>query len=419
VNAVPDDAMAPGGENHDGGNLDATPSDDAAARAPMPSVRAIATAVPRHRIDRAEWMRLAATLGDPRAPRALLERLAERTAIDARGCAAFDPSHAPLFVESLADRRPGTAARMARWSEAARPLAVHAAREALSAARLDAARVTHVVTASCTGFEAPGVDLAVFEALGIPRGCRRVHIGFMGCHAAINALAVARDAARSDPAACVLVVCVEVSSVHFHGSARPDQIVADALFADGAAAFVVLGADAASAHDAARTAVADTPARADADSSACACDLRLEGAHSVVLPDSRDDMRWQIGDHGFEMTLGARVPEILRGAVGPWVRRTLESAHSLGLDAVRSWAIHPGGPRVLDSVLEGLALPPSAGDDSRAVLREHGNMSSATIGFILARLARAPEPGPIAALAFGPGLVGELLVLRRASPVFR
>ena len=372
-----------------------------------PALHAIATATPGYALSRESWLARAARFGDPRASRALLERLAERTEIDARGCAAFDPALPDLFARPLSESRPGTAERLRRWSHAARELAARASREALAKARLEACSITHVATASCTGFEAPGIDLHLVETLGVPRACRRTNIGFMGCHAAVNALASARDAARSDPHARILVVCVEVSSVHFHGSARSDQMVADALFADGAAAFVVLGGIAEREARAARVEAGS----ASGDEGATA-PPRLVATHSTLLPESAQEMRWEIGDHGFEMTLGARIPEILERSVGPWVRTTLAERHGLSPESVGAWAIHPGGPRVIDSVLASLGLPTGAGDTSRAVLRAHGNMSSATLGFILARLHAERRARPWIALAFGPGLVGEMLVVR-------
>jgi predicted naringenin-chalcone synthase len=131
----------------------------------------------------------------------------------------------------------------------------------------------------------------------------------------------------------------------------------------------------------------------------------------MLIPGTADEMRWTVGDHGFEMTLGAGVPDILRERVGPWVRAAL-AEHGLDGGAVGGWAIHPGGPRVLDAVTASLTLPAGADAASRAVLREHGNMSSATLLFILRRLAQSGAPRPWVGLAFGPGLVGEMLLVR-------
>lgn len=345
------------------------------------TIRAVATATPPERLTRDAWLAFADRITPREVSRALLARLAERSEIESRGAAAAtDP---PFYA---GDAPPGTAARMQLWSRAARAMAERAAREAL--ADLDPASVTHVMTASCTGFESPGIDAHLIERLGLSRAVTRVNIGFMGCHAAVNALAVARNAALADPAARVLAVCAEVCSAHFHYSARIDQLIANTLFGDGGAAVLV---------DGARHAPAGAPL--------------LAATHSVHLAGSAREMAWAVGDHGFEMTLGARVPDILQAEVGAWVASAL-ATHGLGIGDVGAWAIHPGGPRVIESVLGSLGLAAAAGDASRAILHAHGNMSSATLLFILDRLARENAPRPWVGLAFGPGLVGEMVVVR-------
>ncbi|MFM8733271.1 MAG: type III polyketide synthase [Phycisphaerales bacterium] len=356
----------------------------------MPAhLRSIATALPEERMPRAAWAAIADRITPPEVDRAVLARLADRSGIDERGCAAAGAG-AAFYPDPGAAPPPGTAERMALWSRTARTLAARAASDALARARVDASRITHVITASCTGFESPGIDAHLIETLGLPRTCRRLNVGFMGCHAAVNALAAARDAVLADPGAAALVCCAEVSSAHFHRSSRLDQLVANTLFADGAAAAVV-SAD---------------PAPADAPPAGT-----VLATHGVLIPDSADEMRWDVGNHGFEMTLGACVPDILRAHVGQWVRDVL-GAHGIDLADVGGWAIHPGGPRVIDAVADTLQLPMAATDASRAVLRSCGNMSSATLLAILERLAAAQTPRPWVGLAFGPGLAGELVIVR-------
>lgn len=348
-----------------------------------PTIRAIGTANPPERLTREAWLDYAATIAPARVDRKLLARLAERSGIDARGAAAI--GNPPLYE---GEGIPGTAARMELWSRAARAMASEACSRAIAHAGVEPGSFTHVVTASCTGFESPGIDAHLIERLGVPRDVSRANIGFMGCHAAVNALAAARSAAVADPAARVLVCCAEVCSAHFHHSARVDQLIANTLFADGAAAAIVDGAD----HGAGAA-------------------PSLAATHSLHLSGTASEMAWTIGDHGFEMTLGARVPDILQAEVGGWVASKL-AAHGLCAGDVGAWAIHPGGPRVIDSVLASLGLAAEAGDASRTVLREHGNMSSATLLFILERLMRENAPRPWVGLAFGPGLVGEMAVVR-------
>ncbi len=347
------------------------------------AIRAIGTANPPERLTREAWLAFADRIAPSEVSRALLARLAERSEIDERGAAAA--SEPPFYADGLA---PGTAARMQLWSRAARAMAEEACANALAAAEADASTITHLVTASCTGFESPGIDAHLIERLGLSRAVARANIGFMGCHAAVNALSVARSAAIADPRARVLVCCAEVCSAHFHHSARIDQLIANTLFGDGAAAVVV---------DGATHAAQGAPL--------------LAATHSLHLANSEREMAWSIGDHGFEMTLGARVPDILQAEVGAWVASAL-APHGLSVGDIGAWAIHPGGPRVIDSVLASLGVAADAGDASRTVLRAHGNMSSATLLFILERFMQARAPRPWVGLAFGPGLVGEMLLVR-------
>ena len=299
------------------------------------------------------------------------------------GDAAFAQSFFPAAAHGD-DAGPTTAERMTRYAQEAGPLAFAAATAALADAGVDNAAVTHLVTCSCTGFANPGVDLELVRSLGLPAGIARVHVGFMGCHGAFNALAVANAFTAADPSAVVLVVCVELCSLHFQYGTRSDHVVANSIFADVAAAVIAVGDRA--------------PARRDG--------WRMLGRWSTVLPDSADQMGWVIGDHGFEMSLSARVPDEIAAHL-PGIIDTALATHGLARDTVAAWAVHPGGPRVLVSVAAALGLPPQALATSHAVLAEHGNMSSATILFILERMIRRGTAGPCVAMAFGPGLTAE------------
>ena len=298
-------------------------------------------------------------------------------------------THSPYLPAGTADDHgPTTAERMRHYAELAPPLAIRAAAEALRPSGLRAADMTHLVTVSCTGFIAPGVDVALMRALGLPPTVQRTHVGYMGCHGALNGLRVARAFADAEPDARVLTCCVELCSLHCHYGRDPQKVVANALFADGAAAVVGAPADAA-------------PAGA----------WRVEATGSRLIPDSTAAMAWTVGDHGFEMTLSRKVPRLIAAHLRPWLEEWL-GRHGTAVGAVGSWAIHPGGPAILDAVEEGLCLPHGAADVSRAVLADHGNMSSPTVLFILERLRAAGAPRPCVALAFGPGLMAEALLLR-------
>ncbi len=277
---------------------------------------------------------------------------------------------------------------MRHYAELAPPLAVQAAAAALGPSGVRAGDLTHLVTVSCTGFVAPGVDVALIRSLGLPPTVQRTHIGFMGCHGALNGLRVARAFAAAEPDARVLLCAVELCTLHYHYGWDAQKVIANALFADGAAAVVGVPAGAA-------------PPGA----------WRVEATGSCLVPDSADAMSWTVGDHGFEMTLARQVPRLIAVHLRPWLEAWL-ARHGAALDAVGSWAVHPGGPRILDAVEEGLGLPRAALEPSRAVLRDHGNMSSPTVLFILDRLRAARAPRPCVALGFGPGLVAEAALLR-------
>jgi len=307
------------------------------------------------------------------------------------------------------DRGPSTAARMKRYAQLASPLAAEAARCALADAALPPTDITHLVTCSCTGFHAPGVDVALVKTLNLPPSVGRTHVGFMGCHGAFNALAVARHAALANPRARVLVVAVELCSLHFGYGFDPQQVVANALFADGAAALVLAGDDSPNPDPnpdpSPQTRNADAPDHARRTP-------RLVDAASRLFQDCEDAMTWIIGDHGFRMTLEATVPALIQQQLADWLVPWL-AQHDLDLQHVGGWAIHPGGPRILDAVADALQLHPHAANHARAVLRDAGNMSSATILFILQRMIQDPQTRrPIVALGFGPGLIGEAMLIQ-------
>jgi predicted naringenin-chalcone synthase len=271
---------------------------------------------------------------------------------------------------------------MAAYASEAPEIAAPACAEALDEARWTAASVTHLVTASCTGFEAPGVDLALLERLGMSRTVRRTHIGFMGCHAAINALRIADALARCGER--VLLCCVELCSLHLRYRPTADQVVANALFADGAAAAVVGPADRGLA--------------------------RIRATASAVFPGTRDAMSWRVGDFGFEMRLDQSVPDHIRAQARPWIDEWL-TGHGLRTTDIASWCIHPGGPRVLTAVEEALGIGHGATLASRDVLARHGNMSSATALFILREQLSPGWRGPGLMISFGPGLSAEAALL--------
>jgi prepilin-type processing-associated H-X9-DG protein len=291
-------------------------------------------------------------------------------------------------AKDSADRGPTTAQRMARYAVEAPNLAEKSARAALEEARIEPGEITHLITASCTGFFAPGLDALLIERLGLSPGVHRLHVGFMGCHAAFNAMAAARDISAAHSHARVLVCCVELCSLHFAYGDDPGKLVANALFADGSAAAVV--------------------GRAAGESGGA---WHLSDFSSRLLDRSTDAMTWNIGDHGFEMTLSPGVPEIIRTQLLPWCQSWL-AQHDLELTDIAGWAIHPGGPKILDATAAALNLAEPDLRFSRHVLAHHGNMSSATVLFILREMA-GKFPGPCVAIGLGPGLMAEGMLLNK------
>ena len=268
----------------------------------------------------------------------------------------------------------------------AAPLAIEASRKSLQDAQVDRSEITHLVTVSCSGFSAPGVDLAIIRELNLNPGTSRTHIGFMGCHGAMNGLRVAKAFARArlEPAC---YCAVELCTLHHQYRWQPDQIVANALFADGAAAVVV-----------------QADAKDNLNEAWQVVDLR-----STVIPDSADLMQWRIEDHGFQMRLSPQVPNLIDSTLRKWMNSWL-AEYRLNIEEIGSWAIHPGGPRIVEACRRrrrGLHCL----TDSLAVLAEYGNMSSPTVLFILDRLRRRQAARPCVALAFGPGIAIEAALL--------
>ncbi len=310
---------------------------------------------------------------------------------------------APVFfdVESGELLLPGTKARNEIYAAEATKLYVGAARAALDASPgIEASDVTHVITVSCTGFYAPGPDFMIARELGLPAGVQRYHLGFMGCYAAMPALRLAAQFCEADAAAVVLVVSVELCTLHLRSSNDPDTIVASSLFADGAAAGVVTARPLAEGERG----------------------FDLDRFATRITPVGEGDMAWKIGDHGFEMVLSNAIPAIIdehiTGALEPLFEHDASLTEALATDAsseaVEHWAIHPGGRSILDKVESRLRLTEAQLVPARETLRTYGNMSSATVLFVLKNILEsgaAADGDRVAAMAFGPGLTVETALL--------
>src|SRR5262249_46085527 len=243
--------------------------------------------------------------------------------------------------------------RMARYEAAVGPLALNASHAALAEAGVAPGAITHLVTVSCTGFAAPGFDVQVIKGLGLDPSVQRTHVGFMGCHGALNGLRVARAVVASEPGACVLLCAAELCSLHFTFGPGSERSVCNALFADGAAAVVAArGGD-------------DRPG---------AWSLAANG--SVLTPGTEDAMTWRVGDRGFAMTLAPEVPKLIRDHLRPWLTGWLQR-QGVALDGVGSWAVHPGGPKGLDVGQGAPGVGPPAPGGSPGGPARHGHPSAA------------------------------------------
>ena len=355
-----------------------------------PHINRIGTAVPEQDVH-LPFLAFARTLLADDRTRTIFDRMAERSGISHRysnfrpGNLAAGEVDADGFYRRGAF--PSTAARMRLYA----PLAQALALQAIDALDLGAERhrITHVVAASCTGFTAPGLDLHIARALDLPATVGRTLVGFMGCSAAVPALRTACDTVRADPTARVLVVNCELSTLHLQETSDLETVLSFMLFADGASAALV---------------------------TADPVGLAIDDFRSVILPDSAGLITWQIGDQGFDMHLSGKVP----GRIATMLRAELEGDGSgllrgQGTQAYDLWAVHAGGRTVLDAVEIGLSLDPDALRHSRAVLQEYGNMSSATVMFVLARIMAQREGERGLGMAFGPGMVAETFRFHRAA----
>ena len=359
-------------------------------------IAGVGTAVPEFEIEQADAAQQAselccATVQQRRMLKSLYHRtgVAKRHSVVLTSSTNGHPAEQSFYGrDEFNPNGPTTAQRMEMYSTFAGPLAIEAARRSLLEAQIHGSQVTHLVTVSCSGFSAPGVDLAIIHKLPLRPNTSRTHIGFMGCHGALNGLRVAKAFAESTPGACVLLCAVELCTLHHQYRWQPEQIVANALFADGAAALVIQAGGVDRTDDA----------------------WHLVDLRSAVIPDSANLMHWRIEDHGFQMSLSPQVPTLIDDTLRVWLQEWL-AEHDLSIEAIGSWAIHPGGPRIVEACARAVASNADCMGDSLAVLAEYGNMSSPTVLFVLDRLRRRRAPRPCVALAFGPGIAVEAALL--------
>ncbi|MGC1361546.1 MAG: type III polyketide synthase [Silvibacterium sp.] len=340
----------------------------------------IATATPPHDMHAAFVAYASSAMQDHRA-RSLLKLMERRSGIEHRY--SFIQAEGDLASNSVDGHElfktgqfPKTAKRMECF-EAFAPLLMRCALDRLALTLEERRSIRHVIVTCCTGLYAPGLDFAAIEHLGLDPGTERTMVGFMGCYAAINGLKLARHIVRSEPDGSVLMINLELCSLHLQETQDLEKVLSFLLFGDGCAASLIRLDD----HG-----------------------FALDSFRAVSIPDTRDLISWRIGDLGFDMVLSGRTPVELKKSMR-------EHAKDLDPDGnIDLWAVHPGGRTILDAVGEGLELAPEKLAPSRSVLRRFGNMSSATVMFVLQDMMREAEPGQRGcAMSFGPGLTAETM----------
>ena len=349
-------------------------------------INALAGAVPDHDVHRffVQW---AEAQIDDRRGRAVFRRMANRSGIEHRWSVLAPNQDGSSPTDSggfYSGAWPPTSKRMEKFAEEAPELALQAIQTLGQKFPLDG--VSHLVVASCTGFTAPGIDQIIAERLGLHQ-VERTSVGFMGCYAAVAALRLAHHIVRSEPGARVLVVTVELSTLHLQDAHEVEPLLAMLQFSDGAAAALV---------------------------SSNARGYEISRLFSSTLPDSQELITWAVGDHGFAMHLSAEVPGRIAAVLKEKNVRDLV-LQGRSLEEVDHWAVHAGGRSILDAVEKGLELHQGALAPSRDVLAHYGNMSSSTLMFIIAKHMSRPEGRNGVAVAFGPGLAAEGFHLERAA----
>ena len=357
------------------------------------AILGIGTAVPQHRLDQADTsQRIAEALREYPDSMRWSKRIFKQCGVQTRYTCEpnlLEPAEScHYFINSTRAEIPTTAERMRTYQRESVPLALQAAQIALAGSRVDADDITHLITVSCTGQFLPGLDAEMIKELGLSREITRIPFTFLGCAAGLKAVCLAREITLGQPSAKVLIACVELCTLHIQPSSNRDDLFGASFFGDGASACVVGVAG---------------EARDDI--------FELGNSRSVLLAESAEEMKWELGNNGFHLYLSPSIPKL----IGRFVPEQLEQLMGKErLEQAKLWAIHPGGKGIIDVLEDMYQLDETQTGPSRTVLRDYGNMSSATILFVLAQMKQelrekkaAHEEG--VAVAFGPGLTCEMI----------
>lgn len=359
---------------------------------------AAGTAVPKHKIPQStvvEFMANAHGMDEKASQR--LRALYRATAIESRFTVIKDyaepsPASWGFYPKNLELKPfPSTKDRAELYQREAIKLSEAAAEECLQKTHLDKSDITHLITVSCTGMYAPGLDIDLVKELGLNTSVERTSINFMGCYAAMIAMKSALAFCHQQADAKVLVVATELCTIHFQKESDEDNLVANAIFGDGSAAIIL------------------SNNKSDSKNEVC---LSPRAFHTELIPEGADEMAWHIGNSGFEMKLSTYVPSLIEKGIEDLVSRLQTKA---GINQSDHFAIHPGGKRILEVIEEQLGIEKSDNWPGREVLKNYGNMSSPTVLFTLKRLwgnlANENAGEHVLSLAFGPGLTVESLIL--------
>lgn len=355
----------------------------------QPAIIAIGTANPQYQFSQADTLEIvAASLNLKPAKKRILKAIYNATGIDKRHSVLSDycrtPGHFEFFPNHSEEAFPTTAARMEVYKNNALNLALVAIKNCFGNLQC-AEKITHLITVSCTGMYAPGLDIEITQHLNFNGSVKRTAINFMGCYGVFNALKVAESITKAETNALVLVVSVELCTLHLQKNLSLDSLIAGSIFADGAAAALIQAAPKQKKY------------------------LTLENFHCDLLPQTKHEMTWDIADYGFDITLSSYVPEIIQSGIADFFKRSPLAKYDL-------YAIHPGGIKILQACEKALKMSKQDNYYSYEVLRNYGNMSSATILFVLKAIwddiNHNDNNKNIFSCAFGPGLTLESMVLR-------
>ena len=294
-----------------------------------------------------------------------------------------------FFPQNEYDSFPSIDHRMKLYKNKALPISIEAINKCIDT-HINADQITHLITISCTGMSAPGLDLEIMEAMKLSPTLFRTSINFMGCYAAIHGLKLAKFICDSVPDAKVVLVATELCTLHFQKEYTLENASSSLLFADGSAA--VLISNKISSPNA----------------------LKIEGFHSQVVLEGKKDMAWEISSKGFLMTLSSYIPQLIKEDIESLISAALQK-ENLTHQEIPYWCIHPGGKKIVDVIEQKLSLTAEQTKYARKVLAENGNMSSPTILFVLKEIIESPiKPGErIFGIAFGPGLTMETFLAKR------